>query len=73
MQEKWKKFWFRTIVSCVGALYSYMSSVDVETFAWKMAAWLIVQALLSALASAPVEVEKTGAKVSGWKRLLSYL
>jgi len=76
MEEKWKRFLFRALVTCAGAAYSYLSSITMEDFAVKMLAWVIIQAFVGCLAELPVET--TGArvrtkKVSSVRKLLSWL
>lgn len=72
MEEKWKKFLFRSFVNCLGAAYSYLSSVTLEEFAWKILLWTVIQALLSSLGSMPAEAQAQ-TKTSTLKKIFSYL
>lgn len=69
MEEKWKRFFYRTAVSCLGAVYSYVSATSYEDLVVKALVVVVMQALLASLATAPgLAAQK---KQPTWKRYLS--
>ena len=70
MDERWKRFLFRTAVSVIGALYSYLSSATLEEVTWKIIVIVIIQALVSSLGQMPEEARFL--KRSRWRKYLSW-
>jgi len=73
MEEKWKAFLFRTGVSVLGAVYSYLSSTTIEEVTWKMVVIVALQALISAMAKMPTTAKAKKKKKFNWRKYLTWL
>ena len=60
----YKKFVIRTVVSIAGAILSYMTTTTPENFAITFVVWIIIQTVLSSLATVtPEEISRKTGKV----------
>lgn len=71
MDERWKRFIFRSVVSAVGAGYAYLSSTTFEAFAVKALFLVVLQSLLSSLGEAPLEGLKVQKQPPWYKKWMS--